>query len=280
MSQTVSQHLTQNNGAAELVTELEPAEAIEIENVGDPGEGRMTGAARQDEPEDVPEPAPPEHQLEVLRDEREQVLHEYLRLGASLRAAAAARRQELVDRLRATQAAIAEHDANYPEEPDGIAKPGAPRKAAVAPPAARAAPPKKTPPSKPKARAAMAPAKAPAPVPKAMQSALGKLKAVPALSLAARPAPGKAAPTPAPKAPKEKAGARRSRRLHRRSMEEIRQTLGQVVKLVAKKGLRAEQIRSSLALDVREVPRVLREGLATKVLKAKGQKRATTYTAV
>jgi hypothetical protein len=45
-----------------------------------------------------------------------------------------------------------------------------------------------------------------------------------------------------------------------------------------KDGLRAEEIRTALKLDVREVPRVLKEGLKTKKLKAKGQKRATTYT--
>jgi hypothetical protein len=43
------------------------------------------------------------------------------------------------------------------------------------------------------------------------------------------------------------------------------------------KGLRAEEIRKQLGLDVREVPRVLKEGLRTKKLKAKGQKRATVY---
>jgi len=73
---------------------------------------------------------------------------------------------------------------------------------------------------------------------------------------------------------------RRSRRLPRRSQEEIEATLAKVVaavKATRGKGLRAEEIRKQLGLDVREVPRVLRQGLATKKLKAKGNKRATTY---
>jgi hypothetical protein len=69
-------------------------------------------------------------------------------------------------------------------------------------------------------------------------------------------------------------------RLARRTSEEIAQTLDRVVgavKASKDKGLRAEEIRKALSLDVREVPRVLKEGLRTKKLKAKGQKRATTY---
>jgi hypothetical protein len=53
-----------------------------------------------------------------------------------------------------------------------------------------------------------------------------------------------------------------------------------VVTLVAKHkdGMRAEEIRSTLGLQSKELPRVLREGLATKMLSKKGQKRATVYT--
>jgi hypothetical protein len=43
------------------------------------------------------------------------------------------------------------------------------------------------------------------------------------------------------------------------------------------KGLRSEQIQKSLGLDKRELPRVLRTGIAKKALKSKGQKRATIY---
>jgi hypothetical protein len=44
--------------------------------------------------------------------------------------------------------------------------------------------------------------------------------------------------------------------------------------------LRAEEIRQALQMEAKEMPRVLKEGLAKKKLKAKGQKRATTYSAV
>ncbi len=73
---------------------------------------------------------------------------------------------------------------------------------------------------------------------------------------------------------------RRGGRLPRRSAEDIAKTLDRVVGVVKAskgKGLRAEEIRKALHLDVREVPRVLKEGLKTKKLRAKGQKRATTY---
>jgi Fic family protein len=46
-----------------------------------------------------------------------------------------------------------------------------------------------------------------------------------------------------------------------------------------KDGMRAEQIREKLGLQAKEMPRVLKEGLATKLLSKKGQKRATTYLA-
>jgi hypothetical protein len=68
-------------------------------------------------------------------------------------------------------------------------------------------------------------------------------------------------------------------RLQRRSSEDIAAALGQVVSLVKKykEGLRAEQIRSELGLQPKEMPRILKEGLEKKALKSKGQKRATTY---
>jgi hypothetical protein len=70
-------------------------------------------------------------------------------------------------------------------------------------------------------------------------------------------------------------------RLKRRSEEQIAKAVEQVRALVkkSKTGMRSEQIKKALNLDVREVPRILRTGLKTKKLKAKGQKRATTYTA-
>ena len=74
----------------------------------------------------------------------------------------------------------------------------------------------------------------------------------------------------------------RGGRLARRSPEQIARTLGAIVSLLKgkKSGLRSEEIRKTLKLDKRELPRVLGEGLAKKKLKSKGQKRATTYTAV
>ncbi|HWW83869.1 MAG TPA: hypothetical protein VNZ26_09730 [Vicinamibacterales bacterium] len=73
--------------------------------------------------------------------------------------------------------------------------------------------------------------------------------------------------------------ARSSGRLPRRSAEDIGKALEQVVSLVKKHGdgLRAEQIRDELGLQPKEMPRILKEGLSTKKLKSKGQKRATTY---
>jgi hypothetical protein len=70
-------------------------------------------------------------------------------------------------------------------------------------------------------------------------------------------------------------------RLRRRSLAEITKALEQVVALVKtkKEGLRAEEIRAALKMEAKEMPGVLKEGLAKKQLKAKGRKRATVYTA-
>jgi hypothetical protein len=71
-------------------------------------------------------------------------------------------------------------------------------------------------------------------------------------------------------------------RLPRRSAEDIAAALASIVALVKKNrdGLRAEEIRANLGLEAKELPRVLKEGIATKKLRTKGQKRATTYFAV
>lgn len=81
--------------------------------------------------------------------------------------------------------------------------------------------------------------------------------------------PGRAAPAPT-------VGGR----LGRRSVDQIHKTLEQIVTLLGNhpEGLRAEQIRTSLGLDVREMPRPIAEGLSAGVLTKSGQKRATTYT--
>jgi hypothetical protein len=83
------------------------------------------------------------------------------------------------------------------------------------------------------------------------------------------------------KSPPSRSRARSSGRLARRSPEQIAKALDQVIALVKgkKDGLRAEQIRAALKMESKEMPRILKEGLAKKKLKAKGQKRATTYTA-
>jgi hypothetical protein len=81
------------------------------------------------------------------------------------------------------------------------------------------------------------------------------------------------------KAPAMTKPSRSSVRLPRRSPEDIAAAVGQVVALVKKhkEGLRAEQIRSELALQAKEMPRILKEGLEKRSLRSKGQKRATTY---
>jgi hypothetical protein len=78
------------------------------------------------------------------------------------------------------------------------------------------------------------------------------------------------------------AGSRKTGRLPRRSAADIGRALDQVVALVKKQkaGMRAEQIRVALKMQSKEMPRVLKEGVAKKKLKSKGQKRATTYFAV
>ena len=87
---------------------------------------------------------------------------------------------------------------------------------------------------------------------------------------------GQPDPLKAPIAKKTKDG-----RLARRSPEEIAKALDLVAKLLKTrpKGLRAEEIRKAFGLDARDMPRILKEGLAKKKLKSRGQKRATTYMA-
>jgi hypothetical protein len=81
---------------------------------------------------------------------------------------------------------------------------------------------------------------------------------------------------PAPTGPK---ATRSNGRLRRRSAEEIAKTLDMIVLLVKtqRNGLRAEEIRSKLGMEAKEMPRILKQGVSTKKLTSKGQKRATTY---
>lgn len=68
-------------------------------------------------------------------------------------------------------------------------------------------------------------------------------------------------------------------RLRRRSDEEIATALNKIVLLVKthREGMRAEEIRSKLGMLPKEMPRILKEGVAKKKLTTKAQKRATTY---
>jgi hypothetical protein len=68
-------------------------------------------------------------------------------------------------------------------------------------------------------------------------------------------------------------------RLARRSADDIAGALDSVVALVKKHkdGMRAEEIRRELGMQAKEMPRVLKEGLSSRVLRTRGQKRATTY---
>lgn len=69
-------------------------------------------------------------------------------------------------------------------------------------------------------------------------------------------------------------------RLKRRTAEEIGEVVASVVGLLKKHpmGMRSEQIKLELGLDVREVPRVLKEGLSTREIKVlSGHKRSTIY---
>lgn len=73
--------------------------------------------------------------------------------------------------------------------------------------------------------------------------------------------------------------ARAGGRLARRSGQDIEAVIDQIVELIRRspKGLRAEEIRSALGLEAKEMPRPLREGLAAGRFTKAGEKRATTY---
>ena len=79
--------------------------------------------------------------------------------------------------------------------------------------------------------------------------------------------------------PLAKASPKAQPRLKRRSTAEIVDGLAKVVALVSKhkEGLRSEQIREALKFDSREMPMILKTGIDMRKLKAKGEKRSTTY---
>jgi hypothetical protein len=74
-------------------------------------------------------------------------------------------------------------------------------------------------------------------------------------------------------------GRAKSERLGRRSADDISALVDRIVDLLAKspEGLRAEQIRESLDLEAKELPRPLAEALSSRRIGKSGQKRATTY---
>lgn len=71
----------------------------------------------------------------------------------------------------------------------------------------------------------------------------------------------------------------RSGRLARRSADDIGEVIDRIVALVkgSARGLRAEQIRQTLHLLPKEMPRPLKEAVDAGRLGKSGQKRATTY---
>jgi hypothetical protein len=79
------------------------------------------------------------------------------------------------------------------------------------------------------------------------------------------------------------AGAPRRRgrggRLGRRSAGDISRMVESIVGLLTKnaEGLRAEQIRESLGVEPKELPRPLAEAISSGLITKSGQKRATTY---
>ena len=71
----------------------------------------------------------------------------------------------------------------------------------------------------------------------------------------------------------------RGGRLGRRSPSDIARMIESIVDLLGKNasGLRAEQIRESLGVEAKELPRPLAEAISSGVVTKNGQKRATTY---
>jgi len=87
-----------------------------------------------------------------------------------------------------------------------------------------------------------------------------------------------AAPAPAPAA-RAAGGRRKGGRLARRNAGDIAEVIDRIVGLLktSPKGLRAEEIRSKLGLQSKELPRPLKEAVEGGRLSKSGQKRATTY---
>lgn len=85
-----------------------------------------------------------------------------------------------------------------------------------------------------------------------------------------------------PGRPKKTSAAQRAKgargRLARRSPEDIANAVALVAKVLRKGNLRAEDIRVATGLSTKEMPRVLKQGVADGAFKITGgQKRSTTY---
>jgi hypothetical protein len=74
-------------------------------------------------------------------------------------------------------------------------------------------------------------------------------------------------------------GGKKSRRLARRSPEQIAQVVESIVGALKKHktGMRSEQLQKLLSLDKKEISGPLTEALGGKKISKKGQRRATTY---
>jgi len=88
-----------------------------------------------------------------------------------------------------------------------------------------------------------------------------------------------AAPAARAASPGRPARAARSGRLGRRSPADIANVIKRIVGLLEShpNGLRAEQIRASLSLQAKELPRPIADALAGHKISKVGEKRATTY---
>jgi hypothetical protein len=71
----------------------------------------------------------------------------------------------------------------------------------------------------------------------------------------------------------------KSERMPRRTTAQIAEGLSKVLSALkgASEGLRAEHLREKVGCDARELPRLLKEGIKTKQIRAEGKKRATVY---
>jgi hypothetical protein len=105
------------------------------------------------------------------------------------------------------------------------------------------------------------------------------LDAVRSVSLEELAAVTKSSVPSAVELPSTKSLPRSSKRLGRRTQREIDKVVDRIVSLLGQhpKGLRAEELRTLLAIHRKELPRPLADALAGHKIVKSGQKRATTY---